>query len=189
MYDRSFAIRPVWLAPAQAQGPSRRGAGYAADTPSLLVSLQSDELFARNANWITRVAAKRLDEVGQGEDADAPQTELGGHFLHGRKAALAALLPVQGERDTHGRGARGADDFHRFADGGAGRDDVIDDDHAAGERAADDVSALAVLLGFLAVECPGHAAMMVLAERCELKFAADYSMPAKNRLLVWSKVS
>ena len=32
-------------------------------------------------------------------------------------------------------------------------------------------------------------AMMVLAERCELKFAADYSMPAKNWLLVWSKVS
>jgi SAM-dependent methyltransferase len=32
-------------------------------------------------------------------------------------------------------------------------------------------------------------AMKVLGERCELTFAADYSMPAKNRLLVWSKVS
>lgn len=30
-------------------------------------------------------------------------------------------------------------------------------------------------------------AMMDLGSRCELKFAADYSLPARNRLLVWTK--
>ncbi|MFL6575408.1 MAG: DUF938 domain-containing protein [Povalibacter sp.] len=30
-------------------------------------------------------------------------------------------------------------------------------------------------------------AMITLGTRCELMFAADYSMPARNRLLVWSK--
>jgi SAM-dependent methyltransferase len=30
-------------------------------------------------------------------------------------------------------------------------------------------------------------AMMDLARRCELGFAADHSMPARNRLLVWTK--
>jgi hypothetical protein len=30
-------------------------------------------------------------------------------------------------------------------------------------------------------------AMIKLAQRCELSFAADYSMPARNRMLVWSK--
>ena len=30
-------------------------------------------------------------------------------------------------------------------------------------------------------------AMIALGKRCELAFVADYSLPAKNRLLVWSK--
>ncbi|HEY6643767.1 DUF938 domain-containing protein [Povalibacter sp.] len=30
-------------------------------------------------------------------------------------------------------------------------------------------------------------ALLALGSRCELKFAADYSLPAKNRLLVWTK--
>ncbi len=30
-------------------------------------------------------------------------------------------------------------------------------------------------------------ALLTLARRCELTFAADYSMPARNRLLVWTK--
>jgi hypothetical protein len=30
-------------------------------------------------------------------------------------------------------------------------------------------------------------ALMQLAKRCELDFAADYSMPAKNRALVWAR--
>jgi SAM-dependent methyltransferase len=30
-------------------------------------------------------------------------------------------------------------------------------------------------------------AMLELGRRCEMTFAADYSMPARNRLLVWSK--
>ena len=30
-------------------------------------------------------------------------------------------------------------------------------------------------------------ALQTLGSRCELKFAADYSLPARNRLLVWTK--
>lgn len=30
-------------------------------------------------------------------------------------------------------------------------------------------------------------ALQILGKRCELQFAADYSLPARNRLLVWTK--
>ena len=72
-----------------------------------------------------------LDELGQGEDADAAQSELRRHFLHGRLRALAAFLAIQRQRHTDRRRAGGANDFDGFADGGAGGDHVIDDDHAA----------------------------------------------------------
>src|SRR5690348_17328473 len=145
--------------------PSPRGAGYADGPPSLLVSLQSSVLFARNANWITCVAAKRLDQVGQGQDADASQAELRRDLLDRGLAALTALLPIQRQRHSRGRCACGADDVHRLADGRARCDHVIDDDDATLEGTSDDVAAFAVILGFLAVEGPGHVAMVVLAQR------------------------
>jgi hypothetical protein len=45
---------------------------------------------------------------------------------------------------------------HGLADGGAGGDDVVDDQHPARQRRADEVAALAVVLGLLAVEAYGR---------------------------------
>ena len=118
-----------------------------------------------NANCITRACGEGFDEVGQGQDADAAQSELRRDFLHRRLGALAAFLAVERQRHARGRRAGRADDFHGFADGGAGRDHVIDDHDAAAQRRADDVAAFAVILGFLAIERPRHAAMVVLGER------------------------
>ncbi len=43
---------------------------------------------------------------------------------------------------------------HRLANGGAGGDDVVHDQHPARERRADDRTTLAVVLSFLAIEAP-----------------------------------
>ncbi len=52
-----------------------------------------------------------------------------------------------------------------FAYGGAGGDSIsVDDDDPTGERAADHEAGFAMILGFLAVEGPGHIALMVLGQ-------------------------
>ena len=54
--------------------------------------------------------------------------------------------------------------MHRLADGGAGGDDIVHDQHAALERRTDEGSALAVILDFLAVEAPGRIAAMLFGQ-------------------------
>jgi hypothetical protein len=65
-----------------------------------------------------------------------------GHGLRGRAAVGIGcdFLPVQRDHDAGRDAAGGADDGQRFADGGAGGDHVVDDQHAApGQRRADQV--------------------------------------------------
>ncbi len=61
--------------------------------------------------------------------------------------------------------ARRLDDVDGLADGGAGGDDIVDDQHATGERRADDVAALAMVLRLLAVERVGDIAFVFAIER------------------------
>ncbi len=104
------------------------------------------------------------DDVGEPHDADNGQLQVVLYLLYRRTGSLAPFLPVQGNQDAGGRGPGGADDFHRFPDGRAGGDDVVDDQNPAGERRTDDDAAFTVVLGLLAVEGIGKVQSVV---RCE----------------------
>src|ERR1700741_2512799 len=88
---------------------------YGANAPGGAVGLQCGELFARNANCVTRPLREGLDEIRQREDADAAQPVLLGHFLDRRLRALAAFLPIERERHARGRRARRADALARLS--------------------------------------------------------------------------
>ena len=75
-----------------------------------------------------------------------------------RQMIEATFLTVKGDQHAGGNGTVGLDDLDGFAHGGAGGDHVVDDHDLALERGADDHAAFAVVLGFLAVEGPGHVA-------------------------------
>src|SRR5689334_5037741 len=92
-----------WLCACALFCLSSRAQGYRADTPLVLIFAQGRELFPGNANCITRATAREgLDEVGQGEDADAAQSELGRHLLHRGEASLTSFLPIERKRDACG---------------------------------------------------------------------------------------
>ncbi len=75
------------------------------------------------------------------------------HLLYRRVRAVAApFLPVQPDDHAAGLGAGGADQGHRFANGGAGGNHVVHDQHPPPQRRSDEPAAFAVILGFLAVE-------------------------------------
>ena len=80
----------------------------------------------------------------------------GGFREHFRVAA--AFLTVERDQDARRFGAALLDDLDGFADRRARADDVVDDDDLALEGRADDDAAFTVVLGFLAVEGPGHVA-------------------------------
>ena len=65
-----------------------------------------------------------------------------------------------------------ADGLDRLADGGAGGDHVVDDQHAAAQRRADQTAALAVVLGFLAVEGERHVAAAARPARPPVRWPA-----------------
>jgi hypothetical protein len=90
-----------------------------------------------------------------------------GHSAHdtGAQGARAALLAVECDQHAGRLGARGADERHRFAHGSAGRDHIVDDEHATAQRRADDRAALAVVLRFLAVERDRHVASVAIGQR------------------------
>ena len=115
-----------------------------------------------------RAVAGERKQVGQGGDGNDRQALFRCHRLCGGTGVvfLHAFLSI--ERDHYpGRDAATlADDRQCLADRGAGGDHVIDDQHApALQRRADQAAALAVRLGFLAVECQRQvaAAARVLA--------------------------
>ena len=97
-----------------------------------------------------------LDEAEQfteADDAEHRKCELLLDFLTGRKRCVFALfLAVQSDDNTRHLRTLSVDDIDGFPDGGAGGDDIIDDQDAALERCADQVATLAMAFGFLAVE-------------------------------------
>ncbi len=68
------------------------------------------------------------------------------------RRVAATLLAIKSECNASGRGAGCTNDADGFADGGTRGDDVVDDQHASFELAADDGAAFAVVLRFLAIE-------------------------------------
>jgi len=87
------------------------------------------------------------------------------HLVGGRQRAGAAFLAVERDQHAGGFGPMGTDQGHRFAHRGAGRDDVVDDQHTAGQRRADQHPGLAVVLGLLAVEGDGDVAAVGFRQR------------------------
>ena len=76
-------------------------------------------------------------QVAQAGDDDDRNPVVALHFLHGRELTLAAFLAVEGDQHAGRRGAGGADQFDRLAYRGAGRNDVVDNQHPTGERRAE----------------------------------------------------
>ena len=114
-----------------------------------------------------------LDQRAECEDADAIYAIEPADFLHSRlgqqRAAdgiTSALLPVQGQGHAGRFGACGTDDVYRLADGRAGRDDVVNDQHAPAQCPADDAAAFTMCLGFFAIERERHITTVTLIERC-----------------------
>lgn len=131
----------------------------------LAVLAQRLQMLDRQRGAVGIGLRKDVDEIAKRKQADTAQTELRFHFLHGRPLALAALLTIEGEQHGHWFGARALDEFDGFADGRARGDHVIDDDHAPGEGSAHHLTAFTVSFRFLAVEGPGHVAIVLQGER------------------------
>ena len=95
-----------------------------------------------------------VDDVLEVQDGDDGDVVLATQLAD--SAALGVgqcLLAVEGDDDAGDDATLGADLVDGLALGGAGGDDVVDDEDAAAlERGADDGSALTVVLGLLAVE-------------------------------------
>jgi exodeoxyribonuclease III len=91
--------------------------------------------------------------------------ELGLDLLHRGARSLAFFLAIERECDRGDLCASRANELDGFADRGARGDHIVDDHDASRERSADDVAALAMILGLLAVECERHATTVMLRER------------------------
>ncbi len=98
------------------------------------------------------------------DDGNHAQTLLF-QFLDCGHLTLAFLLPIERDGDRDDLGAMGLDQRDGFANGGTGGNDVVDDHHATANFGANDTAALAVIFGFLAIECIGEVALMKL-EQC-----------------------
>src|SRR4249919_507173 len=108
-----------------------------------------------------RAFARERKQVAEGGDGHHGQAVLLRDGLRRRlRMRLAGtLLAVQRDDDAGGNAADVPDHAERFADGGAGGDHIVDDQHAlAHQRRADQQAAFAMRLGFLPVEGEGNVA-------------------------------
>src|SRR5690606_18834577 len=108
----------------------------------------------------------QVDEIVELDDADHPDTQFPLEVLYrGQVRVVADLAAVQRNRQSRDFRAGGGNEAMRLAGGGARGDDVIDNEHAAAQRCADDTAALAVRFAFLAIEGVGHVDVVVLGKR------------------------
>ena len=85
--------------------------------------------------------------------------------MNGRQLALAPLLSIQRNQHPSGLRTLGLNDLHDFANSGPCGDHVIDDQHAAIKRRADQRPPFAMVLGFLAVKAPRQVTLVMLSQR------------------------
>nr|AIF19334.1 hypothetical protein [uncultured marine group II/III euryarchaeote KM3_86_F07] len=93
------------------------------------------------------------------------ETESVADILNGRAAALAGFLfTVESNNERRGLSAGRLDNLNGFAHGRAGSDDIIDNDHPAGNFRTYDLPAFAVVFCLLAVEGERYMPVMILCE-------------------------
>ncbi len=86
-------------------------------------------------------------------------------LLHSGKVPAAAFLAVHRDDNTADLRTGIANNTDRFANGRARCYYIVDDQHAALQRAADYAAALAMLFGFFAVECVREIDIVLVGHR------------------------
>src|SRR6185503_18270624 len=106
------------------------------------------------APLLRQVLARRQQsqQVVERRDRDDRDADFLFQLLHRGTLAAAAFHPVEGDQHASRGRAVGPDQLDRLALGPAVGNDVVDDQDPAFERSPDDRAALAVILGFLAIE-------------------------------------
>src|SRR5664280_2261166 len=145
-------------------GPLLERIGALPEHPGSGSVLLAVGLHGREVAGEALIALDVLHDVVEGHDGSYVDAVLGAYLADGRQITGPALLTV--DRHDHARqlSAGRVNEIDDLADRRTGRDHVVDDEHPAGHLGADEQAALAVVLGFLAVERPRHVAGEVLGE-------------------------
>lgn len=109
------------------------------------------------------VAVHEAEQVGEVDDGDYVESERFLDVLNGAGFrcfdSIASLLhSIESNENAGWNSAVVLDDVYGFTNRSSCRDDVVDDDYLALKLGANDYAALAVVLGFLAVEGPRNVA-------------------------------
>ena len=140
--------------------PRRVGRSFTHHTVTITVGLEGAYLATK-----IRGAAKVFDQFRESGNGVHLEAESLADILNGRVAVLAGLLfTVEGNSQRSGLSTGRLDDLDGFAHGRAGSDDIIDDDHPAGDFGTYDLPAFAVVFYLLAVKGKGYVAIMMLCE-------------------------
>lgn len=99
-----------------------------------------------------RMSGQVRHQVAKPRHCDDRNAVIALNFLYGRQIALPAFLAVERDQYAGRRGPGCPNQLNRFAYGGAGRNDVIDNQDATGKRCADDIATLAMILGFFTIK-------------------------------------
>ena len=99
-----------------------------------------------------RASGQEVHQIFEPRHGDDRNAVIPLYFLNRGKFTLAAFLAVQCNQYAGRCGAGGTDQLHRLAHRGSGRNNVVNDQHATGQRRTDDAATLAMIFGFLAVE-------------------------------------
>jgi hypothetical protein len=102
-----------------------------------------------------RIVGQEFKDLIQRNNAHHRNAEITFDFLNSGQLAVSTLLAVQCDQHASSICTLGLNDLHDFANGRASRDDVINDQHIAGQRSADQTATFTMRLGLLAVETPG----------------------------------
>ena len=112
------------------------------------------------------VLFEMIDEIGERHDAADRHAYLGLELLHRRDSRLRPdLLAIERHEHAGRCRARGANQLEHLANCGAGSDHVVENQHAARERSADDRAAFAVVLRLLAVVGERIVVVVMLGQR------------------------
>jgi exodeoxyribonuclease-3 len=106
-----------------------------------------------------------FQQVFQCYDAGDPDAVFCFHLLDCGPCATTAFLPVERDDHTGERCAARPYDVDCFTDSGAGCNDVINHQNTACQAGTNEVSAFTMHFGLLAIEAPGHIALVVVGQR------------------------
>src|SRR5262245_39804298 len=160
-------ILPLLWAMAAPAASARISASAAAGNAREVLSMGRHSILfaiAADCSEVLRVARLGLEkghQIIERRDADHRNIIACPYLLDGGQGAAAALHAVERDRHAAGYSVRAPNQVDRLAHGGAGRYDVVHDQHLSGKRRPDHGAALAVVLDLLAVEAVANAAALV----------------------------